>query len=202
MKKSLLLIFLTSIILYSFSGCSSTSKFSSPSCCLIAPPEINLTGEKTVIERQIVGDYMELEKDAWTVSSIKTPVAKTDAGAQGSGDPEIIKAIKVREFHSSRIREYKTEGAIGETSTGFISYVGTTQYESSPEIKKILLTVIEEENRARREIFVKTLSGSGGKEPSKNEIDSFGKIFSEEQRALAQKGDWIQDNSGKWTRKK
>lgn len=198
MNKSLLIaIIIMSITIYSLTGCKS-----SPSCCLIAPPTINLTGEKTVIERQIVGDYMELEKDAWTVSSVRTTVGKKDGGSQGSGDPEIIKAVKVREFHSGKIRDYKTEGVIGETSAGYVSYIEGSTYEKSPELKKILLSVIEEENRARRDIFVKTLSGKGGKESTKGEIDSFGKMFAEEQRALAQKGDWIQDNSGKWTRKK
>jgi uncharacterized protein YdbL (DUF1318 family) len=197
MKRYLYTAILLTLIVYALTGCKST-----PSCLTVVPPEINLTGEKTVIERQIVGDYMELEKDAWTVSSIRTTVGKTEGSSQGSGDPEIIKAIKVREFHAGKIRDYKTEGAIGETSSGYVSYIDTAQYESSPELQKVLLSVIEEENRARRDIFIKTLTKSGGKEPSKNEIDSFGKIFSEEQRALAQKGDWIQENSGKWTRKK
>jgi len=197
MKRYLYAVILLSLVCYSLTGCKST-----PSCLTVVPPEINLTGEKTVIERQIVGDYMELEKDAWTVSSIRTTVGRTEGGAQGSGDPEIIKAIKVREFHSGKIREYKTEGAMGETSAGYVSYIETSQYEAAPELKKILLTVADEENKARKDIFVKTLSKSGGKEPSKNEIDSFGKIFADEQRALAQKGDWVQDNSGKWSRKK
>lgn len=197
MKKHLAAAILLTLVFYTLTGCKST-----PSCLTVVPPEINLTGEKTVIERQIVGDYMELEKDAWSVSSIRTTVGKTDGGTRGSGDPEIIKAVKVREFHSGRIREYKTEGVIGETASGFITYIEGSQYESSPELKKSLLTVIDEENRARSEIFVKSLAKSGGKEPSKSEIDSFGKIFAGEQRALAQKGDWVQDNSGKWARKK
>ncbi len=197
MNKTVLAVLLLAISIYNLTGCKST-----PSCLTVVPPEINLTGEKTVIERQIVGDYMELEKDAWTVSSVRTTVAKKDGGAQGSGDPEIIKSIKVREFHSGRVKDYKAEGVIGETSAGFISYIEGAAYESSPELKKSLLIVIDEENRARREIFVKTLTKSGGKEPSKGELESFGRIFAEEQRALAQKGDWIQDNSGKWTRKK
>jgi len=197
MKRYLIAAIIFTLAGYTLSGCKST-----PSCLTVVPPEINLTGEKTVIERQIVGDYMELEKDAWTVSSIRTTVGKTEGGAQGSGDPEIIKAIKVREFHAAKIREYKTEGVAGETSSGYVSYIEASQYESSPELKKVLITVIDEENKARKDIFVKTLTKSGVKEPGKSEVDSFGKIFAEEQRALAQKGDWIQDNSGKWTRKK
>ncbi len=186
---------ITVLVLYTFAGCKS-----SPSCCLIAPPTINLTGEKTVIERQIVGDYMELEKDAWTVSSVRTTVTKNGTVSQRSGDPEIIKAIGSRESNSSRIRGYKSEGVIGETNTGYVSYIDGSAYESSPDLKKSLLAVIDEENSARKKIFTRTVSRSG-KEPSGSEIESFGRMFAEDQRALAQKGDWIQENSGKWIRK-
>jgi hypothetical protein len=196
MKKIVMLI-LISIACYSLTGCSS-----SPSCCVIAPPTINLTGEKTVIERQIVGDYMELEKDAWTVSSVKTTAGRKNTSGGMSGDPELFKYMKVREFHYDKIKDYKSEGAIGEGNTGYIQYMETKKYESSPAEKKILLTVIDEENNVRGKIFSRSIFLSKGNEPGKAELDAFGKMFAEEQRGLAVKEDWIQENSGKWGRKK
>lgn len=178
-------------------GCSST-----PSCINIVPPDVNLTGEKTVIERQIVGDYMELEKDAWTISSVKTTVGRKNASGKMSGDPELFKYMKVREFHFDKIKEYKNEGVLGEGNTGYIQYMETKKYESSPAEKKILLTVIEEENRARREIFNRLVFLSKGSESEKAGIDFFGRVFAEEQRGLAEKDEWIQDNSGKWGKKR
>jgi hypothetical protein len=178
-------------------GCSST-----PSCINIVPPDVNLTGEKTVIERQIVGDYMELEKDAWTISSVKTTVGRKNVSGKMSGDPELFKYMKVREFHLDKIKEYKNEGVLGEGNTGYIQYMETKKYEASPAEKKILLTVIEEENRARREIFNRLVFLSKGTESEKVEIDFFGRVFAEEQRGLAEKDEWIQDNSGKWGRKR
>ena len=178
-------------------GCSS-----SPSCLSIVPPDVNLTGEKTVIERQIVGDYMELEKDAWTISSVKTTVGKKNTSGRMSGDPELFKYIKVREYHADKIKEYKTEGSLGEGNSGYIQYMDNKKYESSPAEKKILLTVIDEENLARKEIFTRSVLLSKGSQPDKGEIDSFGKDFADEQRGLAAKDEWIQDNSGKWGRKK
>lgn len=178
-------------------GCSST-----PSCISIVSPEVNLTGEKTVIERQIVGDYMELEKDAWTVSSVKTTVAKKNTSGKMSGDTELFKYMKVREYHYDKIREYKTEGALGETSTGLVQYMEIKKYESSPAEKKILVTVIDEENRARKEIFKRSVFLSKGSEPDKSEVESFAKDFAAEQRGLALKEEWIQENSGTWVRKK
>ena len=178
-------------------GCKST-----PSCLSIVPPEINLTGEKTVIERQIIGDYMELEKDAWTVSSIRTTIENKDAVSRGKGDPAVIKAINARESRSGSLREYKSEGAVGEANTGFVAYISNSRYESSPELKKSLLKLIEDENTARRDIFIKSLEGGDKRTPGENEIESFGRMFADEQRGFAKKGDWVQENSGKWIRRK
>ena len=194
-KKNIIIT--AAVSLAFFARCSSA-----PSCINIVPPDVVLTGEKTVVERHLVGDYMELEKDAWTISSVKTAVAKKSVSGKIAGDPELLKHIKVREFHSDKIKEYKTEGAIGETSTGLIKYMEINKYESSPAEKKILLILIEEENKARQEIFSRSVLVSKGSEPSRGEIDSFAKAFAEEQRGLASKDEWIQENSGKWIRKK
>ena len=191
-----IIIIATALVAF-FVKCSSA-----PSCINIVPPDVILTGEKTVVERHLVGDYMELEKDAWTVSSVKTVVAKKSSSGKIAGDPELLKYIKVRDFHYDKIKEYKTEGALGETSTGLIKYMETKKYESSPAEKKILLTLVEEENKARQEIFSRSVLISKGSEPNKGEIESFAKGFAEEQRSLASKDEWIQENSGKWIRKK
>ena len=196
MKKIILTVFLAAL-LYTLTGCTS-----SPGCCVIVPPTPVITGEKTVIESQIVGEYRELEKDAWTVSSVKTTAGKKNTSGRISGDPELFKFMKVREFHYDKIKEYKGEGALGEGNTGYIQYMETKRYESSPAEKKVLLSVIEEEKHARREIFSRSVLLSKGSEPEKGEIESFGKGFAEEQRGLASKDEWIQENTGKWVRKK
>jgi hypothetical protein len=190
-------IIITAVSMAFFLKCSSA-----PSCINIVPPDVVLTGEKTVVERHIVGDYKELEKDAWTVSSVKTSVAKKSASGKVAGDPELLKFIKVREFHNDKIKEYKTEGALGEANTGLLKYMETKKYESSPAEKKILMALIDEENKARQEIFSRSVLISKGSEPSRPEIDSFAKGFAEEQRSLASKDEWVQENSGKWIRKK
>ncbi|MCL1833940.1 MAG: YdbL family protein [Leptospirales bacterium] len=174
----------------------------SPSCCSITPPNVSITGEKTVIERQIIGDYMEIEKDAWAISSVRTTVGQKNISGKMAGDPELFKYTKIREFHNEKIKEYKNEGAIGESNNGFIQYMETKKYEVSPAEKKILLTVIEEENLSRREIFTRLMYLSKERAPEKSEVDAFGRLFAEEQRGLALKGEWIQQSSGKWERKK
>lgn len=196
MNKNIIII-ISAIILVSFyTGCSSV-----PSCITVVPPTINLTGEKTVIERQIIGDYRELEEDAWSISSVKTTTGRSASQRQISGDPEIVKAVKIRDYISDKVLAYKKEGAIGESAIGYVAYRETKKYESSADFKKALMLVIEDENNARKTIFTRSLMNIEGVEPDKAKVENFGKLFAEEQRAIAEKGDWIQDNSGRWIRK-
>jgi hypothetical protein len=191
-KKTPLLICL--LIIASFSRCSS--------CIGIVPPKIHITGEKTVIERQIIGEYRELEKDAWIISSIRTTVQRTQgSNTATASDPELFKAMKVREFHYDKIRIYKNEGALGEANTGYAAYIKTQKFEDSEADKNVLLKVIDEENSARKTIFTKALENLKKEEPEDDAISALGKIFAEEQAASALKNDWIQGKDGQWQRK-
>lgn len=197
MKYSIAFIFTLALAIYSAAGCKST-----PSCLSVVPPSLNLTSEKTVVERQIIGDYMELEKDAWVISSVKTSHSSGRTKSDMTGDQELLKAEKTRSFHAERLALYKSEGAAGEGNDGFTAYVQSEKYETDPAQKKILIAVLDEENMARKIIFRRSLYVMNSAEPSADEIRAFGRIFAEEQRVLAARGEWIQENSGKWVKKK
>ncbi len=192
-KKFPLLLFI--FIITVLSSCSSFIG--------IVPPKIQITGEKTVIERQIIGEYKELEKDAWVISSIRTTVQRTQgSNTAAASDPELFKAMKIREFHYDKIRSYKDEGVLGEANTGFVSYIKINKYENSASEKNVLLKVIDEENNARKIIFTKAVQNVKNEKPEDDIIAGLGKIFAEEQSDSALKNDWIQDKNGQWQRKK
>lgn len=193
-------IVITAAAALAMTACSSSQI---PSCLEISPPDIHMTGEKTVIEKQIVGDYKELERDAWIISSARTNVQRTrGTGPAMSGDEELFRAMKVREFHQTKLRQFKDEGAVGESNSGLVAYLNAAKYESDRDLKRLLMIFIEEENKARRAIFRRSLVKSGVSEPDAAAIAGFGRIFAEEQRALARPKDWIQDPKGEWARKR
>lgn len=173
------------------------------SCISLKPPKMHLTGKQTVIESQVVGDYQEIESDAWAISSEKTNVQKESAGSSsGVGDEEMFEAMKIREYHADKVREYKNEGAIGESNVGYLEYRSLEKYESDKDQKKILAILIKEENKARKTIFYRTIVLSGKSNPTPYDIETFGKKFAEEQIDLAFENDWIQNTSGSWFKKK
>ncbi|HDP81185.1 MAG TPA: DUF1318 domain-containing protein [Spirochaetes bacterium] len=185
-------------------GCASGRNCAGiPSCLEISPPDIHLTGEKTVIERQMVGEYRELEDDAWVIASVKTGVgdAKGVPPVIG-GDDVLFRAMKIREFNANKIRRYKDEGAVGEAANGLAAYITHRDYERDAEAKKILMRVLNDENAARGAIFRRSLEKAGKEKPDEARIGLFGARFAEEQRALARKNDWVQEKSGQWVKKK
>ncbi|MCL2025202.1 MAG: YdbL family protein [Leptospirales bacterium] len=171
-------------------------------CITIVPPKISITGEKTVIERQITGEYMELEPDAWVISSVKTLSGGSSTGMLIAGyDEELVNAISIRNFNHDKIVRYKSEGAIGEASTGFLVYRSLPLYENQKAEKDILMAVMKNENDARLTIFKRSIFLKEKRQPTQNEINGFGQTFAAEQRKFALQGDWIQDAAGRWTQK-
>ncbi len=179
------------------SGCTSSGCIQDmPSCLEIYPPAINITGEKTALERQLIGEYHELEQDAWVTSTVMTP-SKGNRKAVVNADDELLNAIQIRELNSDTIRLYKDKELIGEQNNGYIAIVDEKKLQSLQEAD-VIRTVVQQENNARSVIFVKS---SGAARSSEAKAIQFAVEFAKEQHAKAKKGDWIQNNDGRWVKK-
>ncbi|HOE20668.1 MAG TPA: DUF1318 domain-containing protein [Spirochaetota bacterium] len=199
MKKNVVAIALACIacIVVCMSGCTSSGCIQDmPSCLEIYPPAINITGEKTALERQLIGEYHELEQDAWVTSTVMTP-SKGNRKAVINADEELMNAIQIRELNSDIIRLYKDRGLIGEQNNGYIAIVDEKKLQSLQESDAIR-TIVQQENNARSIIFVKS---SGATKSNEAKAMQFAVEFAKEQQAKAKKGDWIQNNDGRWVKK-
>lgn len=199
MKKNVVAIALACIagIVVCMSGCTSSGCIQDmPSCLEIYPPAINITGEKTALERQLIREYHELEQDAWVTSTVMTP-SKGNRKAVINADGELLNAIQIRELNSDIIRLYKDKGLIGEQNNGYIAIVDEKKLQSLQESDAIR-TIVQQENNARSIIFVKS---SGATKSNETKAIQFAVEFAKEQHAKAKKGDWIQNNDGRWVKK-
>ena len=199
MKKNVVAIALACIacIVVCMSGCTSSGCIQDmPSCLEIYPPAINITGEKTALQRQLIGDYHELEQDAWVTSTVMTP-SKGNRKAVINADEKLLNAIQIRELNSDIIRLYKDRGLIGEQNNGYIAIVDEKKLQSLQESDAIR-TIVQQENNARSIIFVKS---SGATKSNETKAIQFAVEFAKEQHAKAKKGDWIQNNDGRWVKK-
>ena len=129
MKKNLILI-----LVFCVSG------------CVIIPPKFQLTGERTLVEKQIAGEYRELEEDAWIVSTMKTNL-DSEKNEGSSGDSDSLSAVRI--MNQERISSYKAEGAVGESFFGTLKYRESAKYEKNKTLKDRLMRVIQTENDVR-----------------------------------------------------
>ena len=83
------------------------------------------------------------------------------------------------------------------SDNGYIAIVDEKKLQSLQESDAIR-TIVQQENNARSIIFVKS---SGATKSNEAKAMQFAVEFAKEQQAKAKKGDWIQNNDGRWVKK-
>ena len=107
-----------------FTLCLFTSYF--VSCTVIIPP-ITLTGSKTAIEKQIIGEDNEIEEDVWLISSVKTVQGKKEQelSSKKAKDSKknslTYKAIAILDVFEPYLSKLKKDLVVGEDQNGFVS---------------------------------------------------------------------------------
>ncbi|MCB1146972.1 MAG: hypothetical protein KDK38_09230 [Leptospiraceae bacterium] len=98
------------------------------SCCSIVIPPVTLTGNKTAMEKQIIGEKAELEKDVWMIASART-TSRNDLAELSEEQQESIvkennltnKALVLMDVFLPKLQILKADLVVGENKEGFIS---------------------------------------------------------------------------------
>ena len=53
--------------------------------CSVKVPELNVTGEKTALENQVLGTYQQIESDSWVIASTRSVEGNQDVGNRDTG---------------------------------------------------------------------------------------------------------------------
>lgn len=164
--------------------------------CTIKIPDIRITGEKTALENQILGEYNKVKEDAWMIAS-----------ERGSGKveipkdkKEIIEAIRNREFNKDDVDEFKINGLFGEKPDGLIGLVDSAEVMKMKENDKRLLDkVFSEENRDRKMIISRiTEINTDFQAAGQGEVE---KAFFSMNLEESPKGTYYLNPKGKWEKK-
>ena len=197
-------IFLILIYLCCFKLFTSCGK--AINCCIIQPPPINVTSERTSLENQIMGTYREIREDVWLVSSSQTveglkisTSTNTNIKQEFSVDYKVIKALETIEYDKEIIKEYKTKRYIGENNQGLLEYIENNTMESHPAEKQKLFENKNEVNDARQVLMLEVINKN--ENLTIDDFDQVKKTFADMYRKQALKNEWIQDSEGKWSGK-
>ncbi len=165
------------------------------SCVTVTPPEITLTGPKTSIERQIMGSYREIEKDAWVISSAK---GKGFASGSQDSDVALFRAFSILDESQKDLQEYQRQGVLGENNKGLLEKV-SNKYDQEEKAKRQLEVLASKVNNARKAIF--QIMATDVKE-FRMTLDDIGAVFAEKYFQTAPVGTMLQSKNGQWLQKK
>ncbi len=194
-------------------------------CCSIVIPPVTLTGSKTAIEKQIVGEQEDLEKDIWLLASAKT-AQNVQEGSTRDGEtvvpPDVslmYEALMILDAYSDSLAGLKKDGVVGESNKGeIINLFGVSAITLSDKLKakynpeleneldegkpyRTLISTVSEVNRARG-MMIDAYIGQQlrlGSNPATR--DELMKMQADRFRTAAISGEYIQSDSGDWTRK-
>jgi uncharacterized protein YdbL (DUF1318 family) len=166
--------------------------------CTIRIPDIQLTGEKTALQKQVLGEYEELESDDLIIASAR--LGKQGQAMTFSGQKQtVLEAVKNQKFRQDEIVQLKRDKIIGENNEGFLEIVNPEKLDN-PEEQARTEQLVEGENADRRIIYERSLAVMDiPGEWSRSKIDS---LFAAEKRNQTESGTLVQNSQSEWIEKK
>lgn len=162
---------------------------------------VQVIDEKTLLERQILGAYENLEKDLVLVASVRsvdTEGRLVPLPDFPPGQRRALEALRVREFYRDDVDSLKRDGVVGEGNDGYLAVL-----PSAPTLEgkraALVENVLAQENAARRALvdrIVETNETLSASDRGKVE-----KVFAQMNRDAAKDGEWVQADDGTWAKK-
>ena len=163
-----------------------------------------ITSQRTALENQVIGSYQEIQDDVVMSSSVRS---LDESGAKkqlsmSQMQEEAVKARQNQQFNLDDLDELKEAEVIGEQNDGLITLlpaeIGKTA-SSTTEQRKLATQILKEENRDRQSIWKRIVMSN--ESLTEKDLPEVRRTFAKLQRDNAVKGNWLQDESGKWFRK-
>ncbi len=166
--------------------------------CSIKAPEVRVTGEKTALEREVLGAYHQMEEDTWMIAS--TRAAKGEDKVKISPEKRrVLQALQEQKFNKDDIDEFKQEGYVGENNEGFLEIRLSDALSQNTDLMGLVKEIIQEENHDRETIMGRVIELNDSlKKTERKDILS---IFANMNQENSPDGTWTQDALGKWKKK-
>ena len=166
--------------------------------CSVKAPEVRVTGDKTALEKEVVGTYHEMEEDTWMVAS--TRAAKGEGEVKISPEKrKVLEALQDQKFNKDDIDEFKRKGYVGENNRGFLEIRSPDALARNSETMKLVQEIVREENEDREIVMGRVIELNESLKKAGRE-DVLG-IFAKMNQENSPDGTWVQLPDGGWVRK-
>ncbi len=180
------------------------------SACFMPEIKVEMVGERTSLENQILGTYNAIDREMLLVASVRGVDSEGNIAEKPAhtGDyKDAIKAMQLLDFHSDDLHIFKVLGWAGENLEGKITkfeikkdqvpvqYSDFSDKYSTDQFNEVVFQV----NNSRETIIIHTCSLN--ETISKDQIADVRKIFGKLNIRNAEKGEKIQIEDGSWSLK-
>lgn len=163
--------------------------------CTVRIPDIKITGEKTALENQVMGDYAKIKEDAWMVASERGKGNLTITADRR----DVVEAVRDREFLKDDINEYKIKGIFGEKQNGLLGIVDKNKLDKLDKIfKESAEKAFENENTARKLIMQRIIETDVRYNAAPEEVYA---AFFSMNLSESPDGTYFMNKNGEWERK-
>jgi uncharacterized protein YdbL (DUF1318 family) len=164
--------------------------------CSVKAPELNVTGEKTALENQVLGSYQQIESDTWLIASARA-VGSTPSAVLSGSKKEVMEAVQNRKFNKDEVDELKAGKVVGENNHGLLQTLPHARYDGDPAFRLYVDQIVSEENNDRMIIYerVMTVNQNSAESAKANEI------FARLNFDNSAPGTMIQNADGTWMEK-
>ena len=163
--------------------------------CTVKIPDIKITGEKTALENQVMGEYTKIKEDAWMVAS-----ERGDGQLKITADrKDVVAAVRDREFLKDDMNELKIKGYLGETTSGLLEIVDeATVLKLEKKEKDLIGLLLKKENQARSLIMKRIIETDTKFRSSPNEVYQAFFVMNLED---SPEKSFYKNKKGKWVKK-
>ncbi|HHS12581.1 MAG TPA: DUF1318 domain-containing protein [bacterium] len=166
--------------------------------CSIKAPEVRVTGEKTALEREVLGTYHQLEEDTWMVASMRS--SRREGEVRLSPEKErVLEAMQTQKFNKDDVDEFKRKGLVGESKDGMLVIRSSKILEENPEMDRLVREIVQEENENRTLIMNRVVELNDRLRESRQE--EILNIFARMNQENSPRGTWIERDDGTWIKK-
>lgn len=175
--------------------------------CTLAKVDVNVVGERTSLENQVLGSYNSLSEDLLLVASVRgvSPTGRIEAPPRRSPEQQdAVNAMETIAFHADDLESFKRLGWAGENRDGLVTPFPRETAAVPKELQQFAALysdaefrqVIDEVNQSREILMQRVVRTN--ENFTANDLPAIRKVFAGINRQNSAPGTRVQGDDGTW----
>ena len=170
--------------------------------------KVDIVGERTALERQVLGTFQEIDRQAILLASVRSVDATGRLVETPPLPPDkrrVVKALQRMKFNRDDVDRLRGLGYLGEGNNGLLVFRSDQlkgEGKEKGEVKdseEFIQSIMAEENEDRLIVINRVLQES--ENLKETDMEKVQKIFAHLNRDAAPPGTWMQMEDGSWKQK-